>query len=163
MKPARRFSIKRRSRNIGRSTFSAISGAQLKLLLETIETQRDNLSRADSLLGCLEIAMEYGEITHKGPYYPDVAQIARKMVRKSIGALDPINLPSLSRGKVREVFSGKECVPQALTLHEVPLSPRAVFPAIPWRCSLRTHYRNYSRSSARNALSLDSACANISG
>jgi hypothetical protein len=59
---------------------------------------------------------EYGETTHKGPYYPDVAQIAREMVRKSIGALDPINLPSQSRDKVREEFSGKEYVLPAVTL-----------------------------------------------
>jgi hypothetical protein len=85
------------------------------------------------------------------------------MVRKSIGALDPINLPRPSRGKVREEFSGKECVPPAVTLHEVLLSPRPMFPTIPWRCSLRTHHRNYSRSSVRNALSRDSASANISG
>jgi hypothetical protein len=106
--------------------------------------------------------MEYGETTHKGPYYPDVAQIAREMVRKSISALDPINLPSPSRDKVREEFCGKECVPPA-AIHEVPLLPRPVFPTIPWRCSLRTHYRNYSRSAARNASSRCSASANISG
>jgi hypothetical protein len=158
MKPTRRFSVKRRRRNTGNSP--TISGAQLKLLLKAIETERDNLSRADSLLGCLEIAMEYGETTHKGPYYPDVAQIAREMVRKSIGALDPINLPSQSRDKVREEFSGKECVP--LPLHEVSLLPRPLF-AIQRPCSLRIHYRNYSRSSARNAASRVSASANISG
>jgi hypothetical protein len=160
MKPARRFSIKRRRPNTDRSTFP---GTQLNRLLEAIETERDNLSRADSLLGCLKIAMEYGESTHKGPYYPDVAQIAREMVRKSINALDPINLPRPSREKVREEFSGKECAPPAATFHEVPLLPRPVLPAIPWRRSLRTHYRNYSRSSARNASSSCSASANISG
>lgn len=160
MKPTRRFPSKRR-RGITRNS-PTISGAQLKLLLKAIETERDNLSRADSLLGCLEIAMEYGETTHKGPYYPDVAQIARKMVRKSIGALDPINLPSPSRNKVREEFSAKECVPPAVTLHEVSLLPRPVF-TIQRPCSLRIHYRNYSRSSVRNALSRVSASANIPG
>jgi hypothetical protein len=159
MKPTRRFSIKRRRRNARNSP--TISGAQLKLLLKAIETERDNLSRADSLLGCLEIAMEYGETTYKGPYYPDVAQIAREMVRKSIGALDPINLPSQFRDKVREEFSGKEW-PVAVTLHEVSLLPRPVF-TIQRPCSLRIHYRNYSRSSARNASSRVSASANISG
>jgi hypothetical protein len=161
MKPARRFSIKHHRQNPARSAFPTISGAQLNRLLRAIETERDNLSRADSLLGCLEIAMEYGETTHKGPYYPDVAKIAREMVRKSIGALDPINLPSPSRDKVREEFSGKECA--AATLHEVPLLPRPIFTTIPWRRSLRTHRRNYPRCSARKASSWDSASANISG
>jgi hypothetical protein len=163
MKPARRFSIKHHRQNPAGSAFPTISGTQLNRLLKAIETERDNLSRADSLLGCLEIAMEYGETTHKGPYYPDVAKIAREMVRKSISALDPINLPSPSRDKVREEFSGKECATAGATFHEVPLLPRAVFPRIPWRGSLRTHYRNYSRSSATNASSRSSACANISG
>jgi hypothetical protein len=163
MKPTRRFPVKHRRRNTARSTLPTISGAQLKLLLTAIETERDNLSRADSLLECLEIAMEYGETAYKGPYYPDVAQIARKMVRKSIGALDPINLPSPTRDKVREEFFGKECVSLAVTLHDVSLLPRPVF-AIPRPRSLRTHHRNYSRSSSlRNALSRDSASANISG
>lgn len=163
MKPTRRFSVKQRRRDTARSTFPADSGAQLKFLLKAIETERGNLSRADSLLGCLKIAMEYGETTHKGPYFPDVAQIAHEMVRKSINALDPIYLPSPSRDKVREEFSGKECVLPAMTLHEMSLLPRPAFPTIRWRCSLRTHYRNYSRSSARNASSRDSVSANISG
>jgi hypothetical protein len=70
------------------------SDRKIQILLEAIEAERDNLSRAASVLGCLAIAMEHGERGHKGPYYPDVAQIALDMVRKSIGALDPINLPS---------------------------------------------------------------------
>jgi hypothetical protein len=158
--PARRFSIKHRRRNPVRSTFS---GVQLDLLLKAIETERDNLSRADSLLGCLTIAMEYGEDPiHKGPYYPDVAQIAREMVRKSIGALDPINLPNPSRGKVKEELSAKDCTPPVAGLHEVPLLPRLIF-ASPRQRLQRLHHRNYSRSSARNASSMDSPSANISG
>jgi hypothetical protein len=160
--PARKFSIKHR-RNTGRSTFPALSGAQLDHLLKAIEDERDNLSRAESLLGCLTIAMEYGEMTHKGPYYPDVAQIARQMVRKSISALDPINLANPSRGKVKEEFSAKECAPLVAGLHEVPLLPRPTFATFPRQRSLRLHHRNYSRSLASNASSLDSASANISG
>src|SRR5260370_30316836 len=113
MKPARRSSIKHNRKTPARSAFPTISGRQLNRLLKAIETERDNLSRADSLLGCLEIAMEYGETTPKGTYYPDVAQIARKMVRKSISALDPINLPSPSRDIVRQEFSGKQGGPPA--------------------------------------------------
>jgi hypothetical protein len=160
--PARKFSIKHR-RNTGRSTVPALSGVQLNLLLKAIENERDNLSRAESLLGCLTIAMEYGEMTHKGPYYPDVAQIAREMVRKSIGALDPINLPNPFRDKVKEEFSAKACALLVAGLHEVPLLPRPTFAPFPRQRSLRLHRRNYSRSLARNASSMDSASANISG
>ena len=138
-------------------------GTELNLLLKTIETERDNLSRAESLLGCLKIVMEYGETTHKGPYYPDVAQIAQEMVRKSINALDPINLPKPSRDKVLEELSLRDCVPPVAVLHEVPLLALPVFTEFPRPSSLRIHHRNYSRCSAMNASNADSATANISG
>jgi hypothetical protein len=154
--------MKHRRRN-ARSASSKCSGTELNLLLKTIETERDNLSRAESLLGCLKIAMEYGERTHKGPYYPDVAQIAHEMVRKSINALDPINLPKPSRHKVLEEFSLRDCVPLVAVLHDVPLLPLPVFTKFQRPSSLRIHHRNYFRSSAMNASNADSACANISG
>jgi len=159
--PARRFSIKNRRRNTGGSTLPTISGTQLNRLLKAIETERGNLSRADSLLGCLIIAMEYGETMHKGPYYPDVAQIAHEMVRKSISALDPIHLPNPSRGKVKEEFSFKDLAPPVAVLHE-PLLPRPILSALPRQRSQRLHRRNYSRSPARSASSMASASANIS-
>jgi hypothetical protein len=160
--PARQFSIKRR-RNTGRSTLPTISGAQLNLLFKAIETERDNLSRADSLLGCLVIAMEYGETMHKGPYYPDVAQIAHEMVRKSISALDPIHLPRPSRDKVKEEYFAKDRAPLVAALYEVPLLPRPIFTTFSRQRSQRLHHRNYCRSLARNASSMDSASANTSG
>jgi hypothetical protein len=158
---ARRFSIKNRRRNTGGSTLPTISGTQLNRLLKAIETERGNLSRADSLLGCLTIAMEYGETMHKGPYYPDVAQIAHEMVRKSISALDPIHLPNPSRGKVKEEFSFKDLAPPVAVLHEVPLLRRPILTAFPRQRSQRLHRRNYSRSPARSASSMASASANI--
>ncbi len=160
--PARQFSTKHRRRN-ARSASPKCNGTQLNLLLKAIETERDNLSRAESLLGCLRIAMEYGETTHKGPYYPDVAQIAHEMVRKSISALDPINLPKPPRDKVLEEFSARDCAPPEAVSHEVPVLPRPAFTTFPRLCSLRIHRRNYSGSSAMKASSIDSASANISG
>jgi hypothetical protein len=160
---ARQFSTKRRRRKTSRSSLPTISSTQLNLLLKAIETERDNLSRAETLLGCLTIAMEYGEMTYKGPYYPDVAQIAREMVRKSISALDPIHLPSPSRGKVKEEFSFKDLAPPVAVLHEMPLLPRPILTTFPRQHSQRLHRRNYSRSSARSASRMDSASANISG
>jgi hypothetical protein len=154
--------MKHRRRN-ARSASPECRGTELNLLLKTIETERDNLSRAESLLGCLKIAMEYGESTHKGPYYPDVAQIVHEMVRKSIRALDPINLPKPSRNKVLEEFSLRDCVPPVALLHEVPLLPLPALTEFPRPSSLRIHHRNYSRSSAMNASNADSASANISG
>ena len=88
---ARRFPIKSRHRSTSCAS-GKLDGTKLALALKAIERERDNLSRAESLLRCLKIAMEYEGISHKGPYYPDVAEIAGEMVRQSISALDPINL-----------------------------------------------------------------------
>jgi hypothetical protein len=158
--PARRIPIKPAHRNM-RSDCAKSAAAQLKLVLNAIEHERDNLSRAESLLQCLAVAMEYGDISPKGPYYPDVAQIARQMVRKSIGALDPINLPDPSRDKVKEDLPRGDASPLLVALHIPLLPPETRTPV--WQRSLRIHRRNYSLASARNASRLDSAAANISG
>jgi hypothetical protein len=72
-------------------------------LHEAIETERDNLSKAESVLGCLAIAMEYETDSINGPYYPDVAQLARELVRQSINGLDSLVLQErLLRNKIKE-------------------------------------------------------------
>jgi hypothetical protein len=72
-------------------------------LHEAIETERDNLSKAESVLGCLAIAMEYETDSVNGPYYPHVAQLAREMVRQSINGLDSLVLQQrLLRNKIKE-------------------------------------------------------------
>jgi hypothetical protein len=75
-------------------------------LHEAIETERGNLSKAESLLGCLVIAMEYEADAVTGPYYPDVAQLARELVKQSINSLDSIVLEQrLTRNRVKEDFA----------------------------------------------------------
>jgi hypothetical protein len=72
-------------------------------LHEAIEDERDNLSKAESVLGCLAISMEYEASSDSGPYYPDVAQLARELVKKSINGLDSLVLQQrLLRNKVKE-------------------------------------------------------------
>jgi len=74
-------------------------------LQEAIEIERDNLARAESLLGCLAISMECESESATGPYYPDVAQIAREMVRRSINGLDSLALERAHlRNKVKEEY-----------------------------------------------------------
>ena len=75
-------------------------------LHEAIETERGNLSKAESVLGCLVISMEHEtEALHK-PYYPDVAQLARELVRQSINGLDSLVLQQrLLRNKIKESVS----------------------------------------------------------
>jgi hypothetical protein len=72
-------------------------------LREAIETERDNLAKAESLLGCLAISMEYQPNSATGPYYPDVAEMARSLVRQSINALDSLALQRhLLRNRIKE-------------------------------------------------------------
>jgi hypothetical protein len=74
-----------------------------KGLHEAIETERGNLSKAESVLGCLAISMEYETDSVDGPYYPDVAEVAREMVRQSINSLDSLVLQQrLLRDKIKE-------------------------------------------------------------
>jgi hypothetical protein len=70
---------------------------------EAIEIERGNLSKAESVLGCLAISMEYETDSVDGPHYPDVAQLARELVRKSIDGLDSLVLQRrLLRNKIKE-------------------------------------------------------------
>jgi hypothetical protein len=73
-------------------------------LHEAIEAERSNLAKAESLLACLTIAMEYGDSDcARGPYYPDVAELARDLVRQSINGLDSLTLQRrLARDRVKE-------------------------------------------------------------
>jgi hypothetical protein len=72
-------------------------------LHEAIENERSNLSRAEAVLGCLAISMESQPDPVNGPYYPEVAQLARELVRQSINGLDSLALQKLLlRDKVKE-------------------------------------------------------------
>jgi hypothetical protein len=142
---ARQVSIKHHRQKKSKFRSRQSCCGQLKLVLAAVETERDNLSQAESLLGCLKIAMEYGSETDKLPYYPDVAQIAGEMVRKSIQALDPINLPAL-QSKVREGFRVESVA--SFPMSEVPPFPLAILKTFPRKRS-RLHRRNYLRRSMR--------------
>ncbi len=75
-------------------------------LHEAIEAERGNLSKAESVLGCLVISMEYETETLNKPYYPDVAQLARDLVRQSINGLDSLALQQrLMRNKIKDSVS----------------------------------------------------------
>jgi|ERR1700722_5995595 hypothetical protein len=64
-------------------------------LHEAIENARDTLGKADSVLRCLKISLEFGaDDPVKGPYYPDIAEIACNLVRQAFNGLDSVNLSS---------------------------------------------------------------------
>jgi hypothetical protein len=72
-------------------------------LHEAIEEERGNLSKTESLLGCLAISMEYESDPATAPHYPDVAGLARDLLKQSIDRLDSLNLQKrLARSKVLE-------------------------------------------------------------
>ena len=140
-------------------------------LHDAIEGERDNLSKAESILGCLVCAMEYQSDCANSPYYPDVAQVARELVRKSINGLDPLVLQrqvlrkqikdegGLSLARQRYVIARRDprVVPGVgLELMKLPYKARV----------LRLHRRvtrNYGRVLLKIGSSLDSASANICG
>ncbi len=134
----RSYAVKSRARDAKKSAHEDDQSA----LTQAIEVQRDNLAKADSVLGCLVIAMEYGEDSVSAPYYPDVAQIARDLVQQSLRGLDAVNLQPL-RDKVKDAIrvglagvSAQAFVPPLLA------SPPSL---LPWRSALGlpVHRRNH--------------------
>ena len=96
--------VQRKSRRAKAQPAEHVYGVPVpKGLHDAIETERGNLSKAESVLGCLAIAMEYETDSVNGPHYPDVAQIAQDLVRKSINGLDSLVLQQrLLRNKIKE-------------------------------------------------------------
>lgn len=93
-----------RRRTTARSRREHVYGVPVPHALhEAIEKERSNLSRAESVLGCLAISMENETDSVSGPYYPDVARLAREMVRRSINGLDSLELQRhILRNKIKE-------------------------------------------------------------
>jgi hypothetical protein len=67
-------------------------------LHDAIEAERGNLAKLDSLLACLAISLEYGDKEDEyGPYYSDIAELARGIVQRVMNALDSMTLTNLLR------------------------------------------------------------------
>jgi hypothetical protein len=73
-------------------------------LHEAIETERDNLSKVESILACMVIAMEYDAEPLTGPYFPTVAQTAREILARSINSLDSVILKQKLLNKIEDEF-----------------------------------------------------------
>jgi hypothetical protein len=69
------------------------------LLRDAIESERGTLLKAESLLNCLAISMEYASDRDIAPHYPDVAQVACDLIRQSIDGLDSLTVERLMRHK----------------------------------------------------------------
>ena len=78
-------------------------------LRDAIDSERDTLAKAESVLGCLVNSMESDNGRAPPPYYPDVAQIARELVRRAINGLDSLNLDKcLPRNRIEEAAPQRE-------------------------------------------------------
>jgi hypothetical protein len=76
-----------------------------KRLREAIQAERDNLCKAESLLACMAVSLEYQDDPFNGPYFPPVAQLARELVARSINGLDPFVLRQrILRDKIEEAY-----------------------------------------------------------
>lgn len=77
-------------------------------LHDAIEAERARLMEADSVLACLYVALDpMAEDALKGPYFPDVVKIARKLLRKSIDQLDSVELRPLIEAETKRRASAR--------------------------------------------------------
>ena len=92
-------------------------------LREAIQAERDNLCKAESLLACMAVALEYRDDPLHGPYFPAVAQLARELVARSIDGLDPgVLRERLLRNKIEEVFCVSFLDPEMSTTEPIEFS-----------------------------------------
>jgi hypothetical protein len=100
-------------------------------LSEAIALERDNLSKAESLLACMAVSLKYETDPLRGPYYPAVVQVARELVERSIDGLDPFVLKRRLRDKVEEDESLQSLIEGAYALFSRPNSKRAPIGSAP--------------------------------
>jgi hypothetical protein len=57
-----------------------------------LESERDSLVKAQSLLECIAHSMDYADHPVLGPYYPDVARLAADLIKQRAKNLDELLL-----------------------------------------------------------------------
>jgi hypothetical protein len=78
-------------------------------LREAIEHERGELTRAQSVLGCLAFALLYSDwITEDPPDYAGVAEMARKIVSDSVDRLDSVYVGPL----IKRIWKAQDQVSQ---------------------------------------------------
>ena len=76
-------------------------------LQEAIENERGELTRAESVLGCLAFALLYSDwVTENPPDYASVAEIARRIVSDSVHRLDSVYVNPL----IKRIWKAKDQV-----------------------------------------------------
>ena len=71
-------------------------------LEEALEEERTQLMLANSMLGCLQIALDPEAITVTPPvYFPEVLELARQFINNSVRRLEYDEIRKLMRGSMR--------------------------------------------------------------
>jgi hypothetical protein len=65
-----------------------------QLVEDAIETERDRLMRAHTLLSCAALAMDAEDLSFEGPHYLTVIEMSRDLVNQAINNLEPMALES---------------------------------------------------------------------
>jgi hypothetical protein len=97
-------------------------------LSEAIELERDNLSKAESVLACMAVSLKFDTDPLLGPYYPAVVQVVRELVERSINGLDPMVMKRRLRDKVEEDESLQSFIEGAYALLSQP--ERQLYPRL---------------------------------
>jgi hypothetical protein len=66
--------------------------AMPELLRAFLESERQSLAKAQSLLECIAHSMEYAAQPVSGPYYPDVLELASDLIKQRTANLDELLL-----------------------------------------------------------------------
>ena len=91
---------KRKSARKGSSDRGSNRRVVPKALDEAIEAERSVLMKADAVLNCLALAMDYDDGANiPRPYYAIIVELARDLVNDSISRLDSVNLEAAMRAK----------------------------------------------------------------
>lgn len=73
---------------------SSPEAATSELLDHAIERERAVLLKAESLTICLKRALEADTQLVRGPYYPEIVEMIRVLIKQAFDGLDSVNLPS---------------------------------------------------------------------
>ena len=75
-------------------------------LHEALESERGNLAKVEALLGCLALAIDYGDTDLSvAPDYGEVVKMACELIRGSVNRLDCLNLERLMPGRQKKAAS----------------------------------------------------------
>lgn len=87
-------SLERRPR-IRRTRDASAARRAVPASANLMDSERERLMRAESILGCIAFALMYSDWREEeGTDYATAVEVARELVRQSIGALEQLTSPS---------------------------------------------------------------------